>query len=156
MQVLGTRTMNVRTNHRMAAVYRQGDLPALPGNLEELLMGGFTSDESCVFLTRLFESKGNATREAFLDDIGYECFVNHLHFAGQSERELASVGLEFCRRAKSEWTKTGLSGDLQFVVSIKDNECTLRFHRVRNGFQWLDHDLNSYEEAILVCDTRPG
>lgn len=148
--------MNIRMNDRMAMLYHPSDMTALPGNLEELLMGGFTLHEQCIFLRKLFESKGNATRAAFADAIGYECFVNHFHFEGESERELASIGVEFCKRARLEWGKSGLSGDLQFIISIRANECTLRFHRVRNDPQWLDDDLNLYEEAILICDTRSG
>jgi hypothetical protein len=145
--------MNIRMNDRMATLYHPSDMPALPGNLDELLMGGFIAHEQCVFFRKLFESKGNATREVFPDDISYECHVNHFHFEGESERELACIGREFCRRARSEWKNSGLSGELQLIISIQERECTLRFHRVRNGLQWLDDDLNLYKEAILICDT---
>jgi hypothetical protein len=146
--------MNIRMNGRMAALYHPGDSPALSRELEELLSGGFASQGHCVFLAKLFAAGGNARRDMFPDDVGYECFVNHFHFKGGSERDLVSMAVEFCRRAGSNWRRAGFPGELRFIVSVRDDECTTRFHLVREGPQWLDGDLESYrDEAILTCDT---
>lgn len=146
--------MNVCMNDAMTAISDSALTVKLPPDLEGILSSGYISRDHCFFLKSLFETSGNATLEMFPDQIGFECFVNHFHFAGESQRGLAAIAAEFCRRASTEWRQLGFPGRLRFIASIKDNECTLRFHLVRDGLQWLADDLNLYrDEAIFTWDT---
>jgi hypothetical protein len=144
-------------NDMMTRFHQPIDSLPFPSDLEEILLKGFVSREGCIFFRKFVEDKGTASsdmRKTYFDEIGYECFVNHFHFKGGSEGELATVAAEFCRRAHAIWEKSNLSGELRFIVSIRDHEATVRFHLIREGNQWLADDLNSYKnEAILVYDT---
>ena len=149
--------MHIQMNDRMAFLYRPSDSPTLPADLEDILLGGFVSGEGCAFFGKFMEPNEIASRDSLgsdYDEIQYECFVNHFHVKGESDRELVSIAVELFRRAHAIWDNSGLLGELRFIVSVKDQEATIRFHLIREGIQWLADDLNLYNnEAVLVYDT---
>jgi len=123
----------------------QPDGPALSPELLSILALGFVEEKGCVLLTS--EARASVVaRDAGQDDVGYECFINHLHVKSLAE------AVEFARRLKSSLSARFTDGFV-VIVSFNGREATVRFHKNRAGQRWIDSNLERYvEEGIAVLD----
>jgi hypothetical protein len=148
----------MKANQRMKALLHdvQGVSKPLPTALLGIGKAAFISEEGCYFLDALYHGRGNATLHSFPDETGYECFVNHLHLDDYAVGSANQVGLALTlmQNIKSQWRESKYSAlPLEFVVSVDDSSCVLRFHVLRQGQRYLDEDLEAYkEDAVLVSD----
>lgn len=127
----------------------------MPANLLSICRSGFVREGNCVFLKHLYDHKGNGTRDKFFDDVGYECFVNHIHVDEYSEYENFDTCLSLIDELRVSWLDFSGSGMEKIRVIISsdaDGECVLRFHKVRTSESWLAQDLNLYMNPVLVQD----
>ena len=157
----------MKKNRRMGALCNDvkskslDDPKSLNRKLAELLDSGFTRADGCVLHAAQEKLRGNATLEDFPDRTGYECFVNHIHVEdyldgsdifGQVAR--LGQGIAFGYNLKEKLSSFSANESFRVIVSSDESSCSVRFHVIRNGEEWLSSDLDSYEnEAILVIDT---
>jgi hypothetical protein len=118
--------------------------------------------EDCVLLGNQWEPNQQHLKIADLPDkTGFECFINHVHLPFDGTNESLISCLEYA--ATLQEALTPLTGDRQFRVIVSLSEvddfpesaCTVRFHQIRPGEDWIAEDLEGYKsEAILVFDVR--
>ena len=120
---------------------------ALSPELLRSLALGFAEENGCLMLAS--EARASiAARDAGQDDIGYECFINHLHIKSLAE------AVEFARRLKSSLAAR-FTDSFVVIVSFNGREAIVRFHKNRPGQRWLDSNLEAYmEEGIAVLDSE--
>jgi hypothetical protein len=161
----------VKKNSRMEALCHDiksrglKDPKQLSRKLVELLDAGFTRADGCVLQAALEKLRGNANIDDFPDRTGYECFVNHIHVEDYFDEDgsfgqIARLGqgIAFANDLKERLSSFSADENFRLIVSSDESSCSVRFHVIRNGEEWLSPDLNSYQqEAILVLDTgTPG
>jgi len=126
-----------------------------PTEFLSIFSGGFVQKDDCIFLKKLYELKGNGTRDKFPDDVGYECFVNHFHVDELSQYENLSICMSLLAVLKEAWityARSETEGLRVIISSDEDGGCVFRFHKIRSSENWLAADLNSYQTAVLVQD----
>jgi hypothetical protein len=138
----------MKTNQKMRGYMSafQPHAPVLSPELSSALASGFVEENGCVLLAS--EARSSVlTRDAWQDDTGYECFINHLHVNNLAE------ALEFARRLKNALAER-FTGVFVVIVSFDGREATVRFHKLRTGQIWLNKNLEGYlEEGIAVLDS---
>lgn len=131
----------------------RNDNVSVPNELMNLLSAGLVSEGDCVFLRSLYSRRGNAVRESFPDEVGYECFVNHIHVDDYTTEVPLPVGLALVNELGAIWAQQGMGGTLRVILSSDDIDCVLRCHLLRQDQSWLADDIETYRnEAILVAD----
>ena len=119
----------------------------LPAELNSLLESGITSNEEIISLNALDTS---LPMEG-MDLTGYECLVNHIHVDDYVDDNLLSYGMAFYKRLIG-LLKTYPEKKFRVILAYDDLTCSVRFHLIREGEEWLSANLDSYhEESILSC-----
>jgi hypothetical protein len=115
--------------------------------------------EDCVLLKDQFEPNGHVKITDCFDKTGFECFINHVHLPFDGTDESLISCLEHASTLQEALMP--LTGDRQFrvIVSLSEDDefpksaCTVRFHQIRRGENWIADDLEgSKSEAILLFD----
>jgi hypothetical protein len=158
--------MKTQMNSRMSAIYTELDLNKLVDSiglnqqLLQLLQPGFIEINGAVLLKTLEKLGRNAKLESFPDITGYECFVNHIHIedylddSGVSSNELLKKGHKFAQALLEKLSTTFPNKPFKVIMAHNDSDCSVRFHMVRDGENWLSDDLEGYDqEAILIIET---
>lgn len=115
----------------------------------------FISIEGCYFLDVLYHSRGNATKSAFSDATGYECFVNHLHIDRDSVTDAIASSLALAYLIDTKWKASDFMAlTLRHIISLDETSSTYRCHVLRVNERWLADDLESYHDPILVIDSN--
>jgi hypothetical protein len=105
-----------------------------------------------------------------IDETGIECSLSKIHLddflpANMELNELARTGLDFAFLLRGALLNSRVLGPFRIIISAQlpdqslnvglnvGTNCTVRFHRMRLGQEWLKDDLDSYkEEALAVLD----
>jgi hypothetical protein len=143
-------------NDKMSALLQRAGLrwPLLaqdiPGQLPT-----FEIVEDCVLLKDHWEPNKYVKITDCFDKTGFECFINHVHFRFAGTNESLITCLEYA--SKLQEALMPLTQDRQFRVIVglpeDDRDCTVRFHQIRSGEDWISEDLEGYKsEAILIFD----
>jgi hypothetical protein len=154
----------MKTNTAMAVLL--GSHPGaaeifVPSPFRLLVYGGFKDVEGCVFFRELFhyDRLAEAALDIHQDKTGYECAVNRIHLEDYFEkgmaREAPSLALTAvqCAAFLADRLRRFSTDPFRILASVDDRNCTLRFHKVRDGESWIDDDIDGYEEAVFVMDT---
>ena len=124
--------------------------PALAGIAE----GGFTHVDDCV----VFSGQPD-NRSDFPDRTGYECFANHIHVDDLvlecSPETLVEQAIALAEFLNHRLRTVAPNSTFRFIISMHDDGgCTLRFHTVRSGEDWVSDNLEQYtEEAVAVIES---
>jgi hypothetical protein len=138
--------------HTFAGVARK----ELPPALRYLVADRFLTDAGCFFLEGLYRQKGNASRRSFQDEVGYECYVNHIHLDDFAQEDLLRLGLACMQEVGNNWARQSFAETLRVILSLEHDNCVLRFHVVRPGQSWLNDDLESYGSAAIAVNDYSG
>jgi uroporphyrinogen-III synthase len=136
----------IRANLRMQHLLKGTTNPGrLTPKLRAVLDAGFIEKDGCLLLaSEAVRSFGGDPT----DSVGYESFVNHIHFANFPQAWLYANQLAK-RLNLSRW------GECAVIVSYDGKDATVLFHRIRSDRSWLAEDLEEYrEEAIAVLNSR--
>jgi hypothetical protein len=111
--------------------------------------------EDCVLLSEQWEPNKHHVKIADLPDkTGFECFINHVHLRFDGTRQTLIPCLEHAEALQKALLP--FTGDRQFRVIVAladDDDCTVHFHQIRQGENWISQDLEGYKsEAMLVFD----
>ena len=91
----------------------------------------------------------------FLDETGYECFINHIHIDAHSDEPLP-LAMVFADKIGKAWASSAEVNSLRVIVSCNDTGCVVRCHVVRPLQSWLDENLEAYQhDAVWANDYHP-
>lgn len=145
-------------NKRMRAIYDTGERDAgtVSEELAQILDKGFAIVGGRTFLKVLYQKTTPVIGSCFVDDVGLECYVNHVHIAGDSCQTALQKALSFLEAIKLHWKSREGTEMLRTIVSLdEDGDCTFRCHIVRPGQSWLNENLDSYEETAILVEDIP-
>jgi len=152
----------MKTLHTAVASGKLTGAVNLNSELLKLIEPGFTMKDGAVLLKTQEKLAMDIRPDNFPDLTGYECFVNHIHiedYLGDAERgsnSLLEQGLAFANKIVEELSSLYLGKPFKVIVATNESGCSVRFHMIRNGENWLSDDLDEYgQEAILVLDISP-
>jgi hypothetical protein len=110
--------------------------------------------EDCVLLKEHWDPKKHVQITDFPDKTGFECSANHVHlpFVGTNESLISC--LEYAATLQEALSPFTQDRRFRVIVALpEDDDCTVRFHQIRPGENWIADDLEGYKsEAILVFD----
>jgi len=110
--------------------------------------------EDCVLLKDQWGPNRHIKIADCSDKTGFECFINHVHLPFDGTNQTLISCLEYA--ATLQETLMPLTDrHFRVIVSLADEErdCTVRFHQIRSGENWIAEDLEGYKsEALLVFD----
>src|SRR5262249_229298 len=155
--------MNIRMNSVMKTLFtevesgRMMSTANLSSGLLKLVEPGFAVIDGAVLLKTQEDVAKSIKPDNFPDLTGYECFVNHVHIEDYlSDAELGSnallnQGVLFANKIVEELSSSFPGKQFKVIVATNESGCTVRFHLIRSGENWLSDDLENYgQEAILV------
>jgi hypothetical protein len=152
----------VRLNSEMKrALARNGvDLEApiqLDPTLASILESGFIRFNDTIVLKALTQGARTVSLSDFPDETGYEAFVNHIHVEdyvphknGSSGSVLLANGISLAKDLGTLLRRSFPTEQFRIIVSLEKSHCTVRFHKIRPGQQWLFDDLEGYQEEALI------
>ncbi|MGO9441201.1 MAG: hypothetical protein ACLPXM_11730 [Terriglobales bacterium] len=124
--------------------------PALAGIAE----GGLTRIDDCIVF-----SGQRDNRSDFPDRTGYECSANHIHVDDlvleRNPEALVEQAVTLAASLNHQLCTVAPNSAFRFIISVHDDGgCTLRFHTVRAGEEWVAENLEQYaEEAVAVIES---
>lgn len=122
----------------------------LPQELVLWVKKGFYKQNDCFFLAALFNAYPNG--KYFIDKTGVECFVNSFHVDDYVSERYLDYSCLFCNAIFNKWYSEGNSEKLNAIVSMDEFGAVVKFHVIREGEEWLSHDLETYEDAIFITN----
>jgi hypothetical protein len=160
--------MNIKMNSMMKTLYDKVESSRITSsaNLSIELLGlvepGFMMVDDIVLLKMQEKFAKSVKLDNFPDPTGYECFVNHVHiedYLSDSELDsnaLLKQGIALANKIVEELSSLFPGKPFKVIVGANESGCSVRFHLVRSGENWLSDDLDKYgQEAILVLETSP-
>lgn len=93
----------------------------------------------------------NVSLNDFEDRTGYECFINSIHIDDYAESNWLGNALQLSQRLLECWFGSQNSESLQVILSCGEFGAMVKAHVIRAGEIWLDDDLDSYDEPVLVA-----
>lgn len=130
----------------------------LHSKLLSLLKFGFTQERGAVLLQTQKRLSKEIGPNNFPDLTGYECFINHVHIEdhvdnGISSNDILKHGLAFAQKMAEELRSSFPGERFKVIVAINESGCSVRFHRIRDGENWLPDNIEEYPESILILET---
>lgn len=148
--------MFVKANQRMLwEIINELNQPAasIDPFLSDIVEQGFLHQDGLVLLKSLYNPDSISMRASLHDDVGFECFVNHIHISKHNIANSLSTCVVFMKKIGEIWKTSEQARKLRSILSANEDDYTIRFHVLREGEEWLDEDLESYDEdAVLVID----
>jgi len=133
----------------------------LSRELTEIFDDGFVRAEGCTFFKRLYNSSVSGRLSLYSDRTGYECFVNHVHIDSYVEADednssmhLLDHGVSLCLLLKEKLEESYPREPFRLILAFENQDCSLRFHKIRPNENWIDDNLENYSEAIMVLDAH--
>lgn len=159
---------NLKINDKMRNLSKnliQFDFNDLTAKLKNLINDGLTIElGDCIVLKNNLKMRKVKISD-FIDKTGYECFINKINLEDYVENndQTPVFFIIQCYLIIMKITqlilglqKSNLS-KYNFIFSINQNDpninlhsYVLRFHKIREGEVWLEDDINSYNEALLI------
>ena len=146
----------LKFNELMAKHYRQLNLVncELNSELDTIVRMGLVEVGNLIFLKKLYQNDTNATADDFIDNTGYECFINSLHIDDYVNDNYLEQAIIFAKHIFKEFRLQEVKMPLVCIMSLDEFGLTIKFHLSRGNESFLKEDLNGYEEAILVVDSN--
>jgi hypothetical protein len=134
-----------------------GALRDLPRPIQQVLESGIDASQGCVLLTSLRRRSPGVDLSDFPDRTGLECYVNKLsiedYVSGSASSKVA-VSLKYLRSLAQSLQRRFPKRDFRFILTVDGKHCTVRFHVVREGEEFLG-DLANYDAATGVLEVAP-
>jgi hypothetical protein len=147
----------MKMNQRMSALLRCAGVPVPfgdslgpgPSPLPALAIVG-----EFVLLKDPYKANRHIRPQDLPDKTGYECLINHIHLPFDGTGDSLKSSLKYAVALHSALAQMGKNRRFQVILSVNEQECTVRFHQLRQGESWIAEDLEGYaEEAVLLLRT---
>lgn len=108
--------------------------------------------DGCYFYESLTNDIGYS--DYFIDATGNECFFNKLHMEDYLDEcdldKMLDYGISYAKHLSKKLTLLN-EGQFNVILSYDEETCTIRFHKCREGEDYLAQDLEGYLlDAVLV------
>lgn len=122
--------------------------------LQELLSEGFIFHKECYFLRSLYKQQNHINQSDFIDNTGYECFINSIHFDDYVNTDVLEQALLFSDNLIKVWNVQNNGLALKLILSETDFGFNLKFHLHREDEQWInENDIDKFDEALIIFNT---
>lgn len=116
-----------------------------------ILENGFIEVNQCVLLKYQYDLQSHISRADFVDDTGYECFINSIHIDDYVEANCLSQAIMYAQRLIEMWASLYRELPLEVIISSTDIGVNIRFHKLRKGENWINlNDLEKFQESLIV------
>lgn len=147
----------IRMNQQMKLKLLKAELKncALSDELKSVAEEGFVASDGCFLLARLLQAQVNVKFGDFPDRTGYECYINSVHIDDYAKVDFLGGGIGLLW-ALFQWWECNFQSDLVLnaIMSSDDMGAIIKFHVLRENESWVSNNLEKYEDAILVIDSR--
>jgi len=147
--------MNI-LNDKMLRLYREQRWQSqdLADDLGGLLTDGFVRSGNCFFLQKLVPAEPAYGRVDFIDDTGFECFINSVHIDDYCETDFIVQGSIFLEKVFARWNQLNANIPLRGIISETEFGAIVKFHVKRPNEYWIqEKDLEKFDEAMLLSDS---
>ena len=148
----------MKMNQRMSALLRRADIPVPfvdDPALNTLSIPALSEVGEFVLLKNNYEANKHVKPADLPDKTGYECFINHVHRPFDGTGASLKSSLSYAIALEKGLARIAKNRSFQVIVSVNDHECTIRFHRLRQGEAWIADDLEGYaDDAVLLLGTE--
>jgi len=92
------------------------------------------------------------------DETGIECYLNDLAVTDYLDEENPSLetvlrqGTQFSFETSRRLVREFPGVRFRIILALDGADATIRFHRHRTGQTWLDEDIDTYDEGIMIID----
>jgi hypothetical protein len=119
-------------------------------NLSKILNSGFLKKNDCYFLKAMYKN-AKVKRQDFIDNTGYECFVNSFNIDDYITGNYIEESVFFAKQLLSIWNQLHTSLFLKCIISETDFGAKIRFHVIRIGENWIvESDVDNFDQAICI------
>lgn len=130
----------------------------LSNKATELAISEIIADGSCFIFAKFADTKARVQKVNLHDDTGIECFVNHVHLNDYQEfantADALLTGLQYTSLLHNNLRDAFSNTHFRTILIVSGREVHIRFHKVREGQDWLVADLDTYtDDAILELET---
>jgi hypothetical protein len=150
--------------------YYEPNTEPVPELLVIELRDGFKEVDGCVvpysFPASSIWSTARPRTPNIDDETGFECSLSKVYIddffdANVSLSELARIGCAYAMYLRRALLGSMVTGKFRIIVDAQEpdaevqvgNVCSVRFHKIRSGQEWLVDDLESYNQnAVLVFE----
>lgn len=123
----------------------------LEESLAQLTSDGFVEKDGCVFLKSLFILQSHYTEKYFVDNTGYECFVNSIHIDDYVDGDYLIQCVLFMDHVINELEIHKINGSFTFILSETQFGANFKFHLTREKEVWINsHDVDKFEEPLFL------
>ncbi len=121
--------------------------------LKKIIDSGLEVDGGCVLFTEFSKKDTNVAQKDFEDKTRYECFLNSFYVNDYIDSSLLEQSILFVEEIFLMWKNFQRSEILVAILSIDEDDFKLKFHIKRLNENYLNDDLDKYEEALLLVDS---
>jgi len=129
----------------------------LPGELLDELRVGFKESNGCVVPKNCSPFKIEVNE----DETGIECQISKVHFGdfrcnGEPYQSMLEMGIAYAFALKDHLQRSGLGGPFRVILGADAEgdypSVTVRYHRIRQGQDWLGDDIEGHADGVLAVD----
>jgi hypothetical protein len=91
----------------------------------------------CTVIKGEFDRNKHVKIAEFPDKTGFECFINHVHLPFAGTRESLISCLQYATALHKALAPFAQDRQFRIIVAISDDGCSVRFHEIRPGENWL-------------------
>lgn len=146
----------MRSNSKMSALLNGVDISRAFSNgegLDQTDLPEIEINNDSVLLKKEYERNRHVRVTAFPDRTGFEAFINHVHLPFSGTRESLLSCLDYAAALRRALTPLVGLRRFKIILSIEKGDCSVRFHEIRVGENWVAENLEEYaDEAIIVLD----
>jgi hypothetical protein len=111
----------------------------------------FTIVDDCVLLKTEAKRNKHLDLSDFPDRTGFEASVNHIHLPFDGSAKSLQSSLSFATELRDALSVFDPTRRFAVILSVSPQGSVVRFHQIRPREQWLNDDLDSYQdESVLV------
>lgn len=126
---------------------------SIPKKTLRRILQGFDSQTNAYTFRFLRKRALSAPKSKFSDMTGFECYVNEIGLNSEDHSHHTILGMEILIATLNDWTTRNQGLVLRGIISADPEFTYLTFHVVRPNETYLDDDLDSYDQPILMCDS---
>jgi hypothetical protein len=158
--------MTLRTNNLMRMLFGhhgldyEGTTAAVPEALMRELASTYEEIDGVV----IPKGWANSFQKTNDDETGIECIASKIHIDAFLPRntplvDMVDVAMAYAHELAERLNSSSLGGAFRVIIGASPmdeesvrNTCVVRFHRIRQGQQWLNEDLEGYKSPIMTLD----
>jgi len=109
--------------------------------------------DDCVLLKTEARQNKHLNLSDFSDRTGFEASVNHIHLRFDGSAKSLQSSVSFATELRAALYVFAPKRRFAVILSVSPQGSVVRFHQIRPREQWLNHDLDSYQDENLLVLT---